>query len=113
MKNTNTTDIKPAIVSSKTRWTDDENKILIQHYRTIGTKVAEMLPGRSKSACRHQAELLGLTDKTPPSARWTEKEDAILRLYYPSMGSRVYVLLRNRTSKSCQSRAKKLKLKFY
>lgn len=107
---TNNTNTK----SNKLRWTDAENEIMRQNYSTMGTKVADLLPGRSRAACRHQADILNLANKnTEPYVEWTDKEDAVLRRFYPSMGSRVAALLPGRSKRACYSRAKKLKLKYF
>jgi len=42
------------------RWTDEENKIIIENYEKMGTKIKKILPGRTKDSIRMQAQKLGI-----------------------------------------------------
>ncbi|NIO44657.1 MAG: hypothetical protein GTN36_03845 [Candidatus Aenigmarchaeota archaeon] len=42
------------------RWTNEENKIIIENYEKIGTGIKKILPGRTKDSIRMQAQKLGI-----------------------------------------------------
>lgn len=89
-------------------WAQEEDDILRVHYVSMGSKVANLLPGRTRKACKDRAYQLGLTTET--RVPWTEQEDNILRAAYPNMGSKISAHLPGRTPEACKSRASYLGL---
>ena len=49
----------------KNAWTNEENQILKEYYKTLGpTKISQHLPNRTYQAIQTQAQKLGLTKRT-------------------------------------------------
>lgn len=46
-------------------WTPSEVRILLDHYPTMGTAVAEMLPGRTRALVKAKVKKMGLRTQTP------------------------------------------------
>ena len=95
--------------SSNNKWTEEEDKIIIDNYPTMGRDVYKLLPGRSKNSCCYRASLLGCSYN---KSKWSEEEDKILKKFYPSMGTKVCELLPNKNYNSCRNRVKLLKLRY-
>ena len=69
-------------------WSEEELNILREYYPSIGITVRDYLPGRSDSAIRGRAFILGLS-YMGRSQRWTPEEDEIIRTYYPTHGRNI------------------------
>jgi hypothetical protein len=91
----------------KEPWTDEERKVLTQHYASGIALCLELLPRRTRASVRFQARAMGLAK--PASGRWREEEDELMRQYYPDRKT-LQVLLPNRTRHALKGRAKELGL---
>ncbi len=74
---------------SRSRWTEEEDEILKQHYPNEGEHVSKRLPGRCVSCCMHRAtRYLGLQSlRKSQDHNWTEEDYDILRHRYPREGA--------------------------
>ena len=78
---------RPATSSRKRKWTEEEKKVLYEHYATASREeLEEMLPERDWQAIKHKAYLLGLKRGYPDrtgikNPHWAPEEDQILRNY--------------------------------
>ncbi|KFB98902.1 hypothetical protein GTGU_04361 [Trabulsiella guamensis ATCC 49490] len=62
------------------RWRPDELALLKQYFEAEGVSIISRLPGRSESAIRNQARLLGLESPSiRHQTRWTKQELSLLR----------------------------------
>ena len=89
--------------SERHRWTEEEDQIIRDYYPKLGTKIKEMLPGRSvQSIIRRANYRLNVY----MIKSWSEEEDNIIIKYYPIMGIKVSELLTIKRSDTCiRSRA--------
>lgn len=74
------------------RWTEKEDQFLTDNYHTMELSVLEEhLPGRTGSAIKQQAGVLGLwgVKNVSKPNEWSEEELAVLRDYYPNNGIHV------------------------
>lgn len=76
--------IDPDPVVAHVPWTAAEETYLRQHHATMTTKAMAAALGRSVSAVKTRANLLGLRSKHRP---WTPDELAWLRTAWPDLGS--------------------------
>ena len=88
------------------RWTEEEDKIIIDNYPTMGSNVYKLLPGRNRSSCIGRAHKLKIVYK----ARWTSDEVQILKDNYPAIGVKAFELIPNKSIDACTNKAKSLKL---
>lgn len=96
--------------SERHRWTEEEDRIIIDNYPKLGTKIKEMLPGRSVQSIISRANKLSVYI----AKSWSEEEDNIIRKYYPIMGVKVSELLTIKRSDTCiRSRAADLNITRY
>ena len=75
------------------RWTPEEDKILIDNYAEMGLSVSTLLSGRTAEACGVRAGQLGLVNKK----RWTEEEDSIIKTNLHKTRDEIAKLLPGRT----------------
>lgn len=75
------------------RWTPEEDKILIDNYTEMGLSVSTLLSGRTTEACGVRAGQLGLVNKK----RWTEEEDSIIKANLHRTRDEIAKLLPGRT----------------
>ena len=75
------------------RWTPEEDKILIDNYAEMGLSVNTLLSGRTAEACGVRAGQLGLVNKK----RWTEEEDSIIKANLHKTRDEIAKLLPGRT----------------
>ncbi|QND84595.1 Uncharacterized protein ChrSV_2369 [Chromobacterium vaccinii] len=69
------------------RWTECEDRILSDEYRSLGPqKLTELLPGRSIAAIKLRAAMLGLQLRNKSAIKWDEEMDSRLRRAYAATG---------------------------
>ena len=90
------------------RWTLEEDKLLVAHYRDHGLEwLVEALPGRTSRAVVSRAHRLGVQSKL-----WTESELQLLRVCYRSCGAQYCVQqLTGRSLAAVSSQAQRMGLK--
>ena len=92
-------------------WTKDMDNIIREYYPIMGSKVAELIDGKSELDVRLRASKLKVKyNKTPD--KWSIEEENILREYYPIMGGKVCELLEKRDRGQCNRRAQLLGIKY-
>ena len=97
------------IRKGKSRWTKQEDAILIRDFPPKGIAVKKQLPHRTKQSIYCRAAKLGLQSKYKKP--WTEEELSILRELYPSLGQDVAKYLPNRGKQSCTTKACQMGIK--
>ena len=96
-------------------WTPEEVKVLVERYPDMGTRVIELLPGRTATAINKKVAKLNLRVKEPkpgksPYRAWTPEELNILVTYYPALGYSVFEMLPNRTAGAIAQKVQQLGL---
>ena len=88
------------------RWLPDELAVLKNHFATEGVNVIHRLPGRSESAIRNQAALLGLRHQSARHmSRWSAHELALLEKHQHLPLAELCRLFTGRSSQSvCRAR---------
>lgn len=72
-------------------WSEEEDDLMRQHYKSMGTKIKSILPvDRSDGAIYQKALRLGLVYD---GKNWSKEDENLMRQYYPSMGSKVKSML--------------------
>lgn len=119
-----------ACVMQRIRWSEDELAVLDANYPLLGSKVCELLPGRSGNSCSKMAVKRHLsyrpcdgdrpgsaqehpstsTQAQPRAHGWDKDEDELLKRHYASMGMETASLLPGRSKSACQNRARSLGL---
>ena len=85
-------------------WTFEEDEILIENYRSMGSNVSKLLPNRSISAILQRASAYGLSYED--ESLWTKEEENIIITYFPEEGVvGVEQRLPHRSKKSIQGKA--------
>lgn len=83
------------------KWTEEETRLLRQHYPSKSQKEVAALLGRSHKAIASRAKLLGVRRIRQNYQKWTVAEDRVLRKLYPhrstkeigeKLGRRFYVV---------------------
>jgi len=96
-------------------WTQAEIRKLEESYEIIGSKCAELLPGRTTRAVIAKANKLRLKClvlcRQPHSSDWTEEELNILKSKYPNVGILCEQDLPNKTIKAIYQKSFMLKIK--
>lgn len=86
------------------RWTDQDDSILVKYYAIEGGDVYLRLPGKTRGECLKRASELKLTKVR----KWTEEEDDILRRFYDDERMEVMKRLPGRSESSIKARVSKL-----
>lgn len=60
-----------SIIARQDLWTDEEKRIIIEHYPTVGAKgVQELLPNRPVDSIKKIANRMGIKKEAPNSMTW-------------------------------------------
>ena len=71
-------------------WSDEEVKILKDHFPKEGNKVSRRLPGKNRIEINKMTKKLGLKwNESRDYNSWTSDEEEILKTYYPTEGKEV------------------------
>lgn len=101
------------------KWTNEEKEIIKKYYPTMGTRIHDMLPGRTVNSIRRFAWKLGVSvnkkEKETNSIlninQWRKEEDEILICYFEDFGyKKIMEMLPNRTRAAIANRVSKLGL---
>ncbi|MBK0126077.1 hypothetical protein IAE30_20255 [Pantoea sp. S61] len=87
-------------ITSARSWSDEECRVLAEHYPQLGTKVAGMI-GRTAEAVKIKACEMGIGVAGLTKARkWSEEEISLLIINLDKSPAEIRLLFPNRTSKS-------------
>lgn len=101
------------------KWTNEEKEIIKKHYPTMGTRIHDMLPGRTVNSIRRFAWKLGVSVNKKEKEKnrilninqWRKEEDEILICYFEDFGyKKIMEMLPNRTRAAIANRVGKLGL---
>lgn len=99
-------------------WSKDEDDIIINHYESLGIKIADMLPNKTKDQIQHRASVIGVKVRKEPKEkkkkgkskrRWTDEEIQILQEKYIDYGTKLCEIL-DRNPREIQAKARRLGL---
>lgn len=94
-----------ATSSKDINWSEHELEIFKKHYPSMRARVADLLPGRTETACRIMAAKLKIAAASrthSANKKWTDEEIKILKESYPKVGAEgVHKLLPHRSAESC------------
>lgn len=97
------------------KWTPEEDKILKEHYPTVAwDDLLAMLPGRTRTATRWRARVLGLRRKhlRKGTHGWSPEEVAVLTEKYPNCALReIEAALPTKSRQAIYSKAFSLRLR--
>ncbi len=94
-------------------WSDEEVKILKDHFPKEGNKVSRRLPGKNRIEINKMTKELGLKwNESRDYNSWTSDEEEILKTYYPIEGKAVSKRLPRHTSNSVVTMAQTCNLKY-
>jgi len=91
-------------------FTKEEDQLILDNYQTMGSRITDLFPNRSKASVMGRANKLGVHISKTVSD-WTNEEEDILRKHYPKIGVKVIDMLPNRSEYAIKNRASVLKIK--
>lgn len=89
-------------------WTDAENALMREHYRSGGTAQLRPLLNRTPQSINSQAAKLGLSVKAEV---WSAEQDEAIRLHLPSKGAAAVSEMVGRTPGAVRARASRLNVR--
>ena len=100
-------DVLSEFVIERRRFTEEEDKFLVEQYCDKGPDFCAAALDRSRQSIISRASKLGCNN----IVHWTDEEDNILRTYYPIEGAKSFLRLVSRSTLQCRHRVEALELR--